>query len=1045
MKIMIEKIMNRKTLVMVSIMLILLWGGISASNIQHDYLPSINNSTLMVTVRAQNYQADQVKAYIATPIEQAVRTVDGLQDIETTSSNGGLSVSLYFPLNTNMERAEGQVSQVLDAVALPNGVQKPAVTRLSTNAIPIMRLSLESSSEKIDENTLRTTVKEKVSNQLKTVPGVKDVRIFGGGNNGYAVTIHIKDLDKDGITLNDVKRSLEANFSTGMQGNISDSQVSVPIQVAGPGISEQDLMQLPIFSADGKSVPLSNVANISKTIVDAQTISRTNGKASVLLDILKTPSSNITEVADRINSRIKEIPEIKNKEIRCSILLDQGEQVHSSLNGLMKEGLLGCFFSMICVYCFFRKIRSTLLIALSLPICLLATIGILKTMGTSLNLLTVSGLIVAMGRVVDDSIVILDHIYRKGQGDGNRALSLNFLSQAVCEMLPAIASSTATTIAVFVPIAMIGGMVSAAFSGFAWSVVIALVISLLVSIFIVPTLFHLFWKGQPIKIKDPLESFTPKLFHWVFQRKLQMVSICIALFLMALAGAAYLPVNFLPTANQSGQIGVQVEMPEGTALTQIDAEVKRLEAWIRSNPKVDSFSSSLGSSFTPQADDIFDEGGGWLQKTNVANMSITVKQGIDVPVFTTELQNQLKALSSSAVYTVTNLRIAGDDSLLKLNITGSDNLTLAYAARTIRSKLQLVSGLAVQGLADNQEQATPYRITLNQNAIESNGIKINDILDRMGPYLAEGITVSLKTDQGPVPLVIHSDIQNIAAEANKGSAAGKASVQSILTLMGKESFKNKQGQNVSLNELAALAPNANPSVIQDKNGQPYAVVAANITSTDVGKVTSEVKAVLEGISLPQGVKITFAGATEQVNQMIYEMTIALSCSVLLVLFIISTVFRGWKPPLSVLICIPFAFIGSVIGMVSFGKEWNLASLVGLLMLTGIAVTNGIVLVDKIERNLAKGMIPKEAIFEGTLSRVRPVLMTAATTILTLLPLAVSPSGDSIISQTLGIVVVGGMISSTLISLVVIPIIYEWIYTAVRFRVKKKDAYLETIA
>ena len=243
---------------------------------------------------------------------------------------------------------------------------------------------------------------------------------------------------------------------------------------------------------------------------------------------------------------------------------------------------------------------------------------------------------------------------------------------------------------------------------------------------------------------------------------------------------------------------------------------------------------------------------------------------------------------------------------------------------------------------------------------------------------------------------------------------------------------------MTFDQLALLTPSGS-SVIQEKDGHPYAVVTANIISSDIGKVTKQVKASLEKVPLPEGVNYSFAGAPQQIYEMIVEMTIALFFSILLVLLIISSVFRGWRAPLSVLICIPLAAIGSFISMVIFRMEWNLAALVGLLMLTGIVVTNGIVLVDKIERNRAEGMGTRQAILNGTATRVRPVLLTAGTTILTLLPLAFSGSESTIISQTLGIVVVGGMISSTLICLIVIPIIYEWLSERAR-KTKNKQHY-----
>ncbi|MGG3467161.1 efflux RND transporter permease subunit [Neobacillus pocheonensis] len=1016
MKRLINETMKRSILIVTLIVLLLLWGGMSARQIQRDYLPEINNSTLSVTVRADNYQADQIKAKITEPIGQALRVVDGLQDVETNSFNGGSLISLNFTMNYDMKQAEEQVTKALADIKLPAGIEKPLVTRLSTHSMPIIKMSLMSSSENITENMLRTSIQEDFVNRLKTVPGVKDVRVSGGGTAGYAINVRMADLKKAGLTINDVTQSLEVDYTTGIEGKVSNNQVSIPVQVSGWTLNQQDLLQLPIHNGEGKTVPLSAVANISNSIVNLETISRTNGKPSVLLDVLKTPSSNITDVSDRIKSKINEIPALKNKDIQVSILFDQGVQVNESLKGLIKEGLLGCLFSMICVFLFFRKVRSTLLIVISLPICLLATTGILKTMGISLNLLTVSGLIVAMGRVVDDSIVILDNMNRK-VNEAQGKTSVHLLTQAVSEMIPAIISSTATTVAVYVPIALIGGLVSSAFSGFAWSVVIALIISLFVSILVVPALYNLFWKGKPISISDEVEPFAHKILTWVFRRKKKVVFAFLALFLLTSVEAAFLPVNFLPTGNNTGQIAVQVELPQNTSLAEVDAEVRRLEALLETNSKVDSFSSGLGSSFTPQSDDVFDAGGGWLQRPNNANLSIKVKEGNDVDAFIISLQKQLNALSSKAVYAVSNQNIAGDDSQLKINLTGSDSQTLESMAQTMRNELKLVPGLSVQGIADDDDHMTQYHITLNRKAIEHYAIKLDDVINRIQQYTAEGNKGFISINQNTFPTVIHTDKQT-------------GSTKDIFTLMGGETFLTKEGQKVTLDQLAVLEPTGS-SVIQEKDGQPYAVITANIISNDIGQVTKQVKSALGKIPLPEGIEYSFAGAPEQVYEMIYEMSIALFLSILLVLVIISSVFRGWRAPLSVLVCIPLAFIGSVIGMFIFKLEWNLAALVGLLMLTGIVVTNGIVLVDRIERNLRDGYEAKSAILKGTATRVRPVLMTAGTTILTLLPLAVSGKGDTIVSQTLGVVVVGGMISSTLICLFVIPIMYEWMFRKVK--------------
>ncbi|MFC5647591.1 efflux RND transporter permease subunit [Paenibacillus solisilvae] len=1028
----IETIMKRAVLIVTSIVIILVWGGISAYQMQRDYLPPINNPTLMISVHAQDYQTDQIKASISGPIEQSVRKVNGLETLETNSFDGGLLISMYFPLNYDMNRAESDVTSALDHVSLPTDASKPTVTRVSTSSFPMMRLSLTSPSGKVDDNTLRTTVQAQVSNELKALSGVSEVRVTGAGSNGYVLSLRIADLRKAGLTIDDVKQSLFGIHSTWAQGNITNSQVSIPLQASGWNQSEQDLEQLPIHDAAGHSVPLSAIGDVSKSMIDLKTISRTDGTASVVFDVLKTPSSNITEVSERIHDRIQDIPGFGPGDIKLTVLFDQGEQVRSSLNGLFKEGMLGCLLSIVCVFLFFRNIRSTMLIALSIPICFLATTGLLKTMGISLNILTISGLIVAMGRVVDDSIVILDNMYRKAHESREKVNSV-LLAEAVREMIPAIVSSTATTVAVYIPIALVGGMISSAFSGFAWSVVIALLTSILVAVFVVPALYLLWHKGRTNNSAISIEPISHRVLSWTFLRKGKITTAFCLMFLIAVVGSFFLPVNFLPT-NRSGQINVQLEFPEGTSLPQVDETVRRMEQTLKSDANIATFSSVLGSSFTPQFDDVFDAGGGWIQGDNIANIVVSTKEDADIDTVTAELQKQLPNLSGTAICTVTNQNISGDDSQLKIDLSGADGVTLDNAAKIIRSKLQLVPGLSVVGTADDKEALPRFQISLNRDSVEQTGVQPEAVFKRIREYLSEGTRVDVKTgNQETIPFAIYTDLlENIS-----GASAMTSPETEILSFLGRETFKGKEGQDVRLNQIASVSAGNGLSVIREREGRPFSVVTANITSRDVEKVTGQVKDMIDQLELPSGVQYSINGISAQVEQMIFGMGIAISVSILLILLIVSIVFRGWRAPLTVLICIPLAFIGSILGMLVWGGEWNLAALVGLLMLSGIVATNGIVLVDKIERNLSSGMNPKEAILQGTVSRVRPVLMTAVATILTLFPLCISGSADTIVSQTLGTVVVCGMISSTMISLLVIPMMYEWMHYHKPLVVRKK--------
>lgn len=1043
MKKLVEGTMQRGILMIVCTLIILAWGGISAFQMQRDYLPGINNTTLSVSMRVPGYQASQLKQQVTDSLASAVKTVDGLSNVETTSYDGGLFMSLYFPMNTDMKQAEDQVNKALANADLPSTITStPSVTRLTTSSFPILTYSVTSSN--LDEPTLRSTATQEIVKQLKSVPGVADVSVFGGAKDGYVLTVRMKDLVKNGLTLDDVNKSFSTALPMMPQGNIVNNQLSIPVSFDGLPLTEQQMENATIKNKEGKAIPVSAFGTISHSLNDVKTISRTNGAPSVQLNVIKTPSANITDVADQVKDRVAQLhlDTVNPKDVSFQVLLDRETELNNSLFGLVREGFLGCLFSMICVFFFFRNIRSTLLIAISLPISLLATTAFLKSMGITLNILTVSGLIVAMGRIVDDSIVILDNMYRKREEEKEKSL-LSVLASSVVEMIPAILGSTLTTIAVYIPIAFVGGVISASYSGFAWSVVIALVISFFVAMLVIPALTFMGWKGgngekQTVK----LDSKMRPILQSAFKHKKAMIIVSILVFLAAGIYSAFLPVSLLPSG-KIGQIAIKAELPKGSTLIQVDSEVQKIEKALQENPKVAAYSSNFGSTMTPQSDDVFDQGGGFITYPNVANLSVVLKNDKDVDSVIKELQKQLPTLSKLVTYTVTSQNISGDDSQMRILFTGSDQATLDNVAQEARTNLSKVANLSVDGKVDLTNGAPKYKVIFDQKAIQDKGLNLNvtDILTVINRYMSQSKDATITVDHKALPVDQYLD--QIASGENS-TITLNASADDVLASLAAETFNGNNGEVVRFDQIAKITKDQSPSTISERDGQPFSLVTAQITSNDISKVSSQAEKALSNMKLPKDVTYSMGGISEQVKEMIFDMSVAVAFSILLVLLITSSIFKGWRAPLSVLLSIPLALSGVVIALTLFHGEWNLAALIGVLMLTGIVVTNGIVLIDKIERNQKEGVPVKEAVLNGSLSRIRPILMTAAATILTLLPLAFSHNADTVISQTLGIVVIGGMITSTINSFIIIPIIYEWLhknYMQTKIAITKNDKNL----
>lgn len=1022
MKKIIEGTMQRAILMIICVVIVLAWGGISAFQMQRDYLPGINNTTLAVSMRLPSYQADQIKLNITDQLESAVRTTEGLQDVETSTYDGGVFMSLYFPMNTDMKQAEIDVNRALSNADLPSTITStPLVTRITTSSFPILSYSL--TSDKLDENTLKSITQMDIVKHLKTVPGVADVTVFGGAKDGYVLTVRMKDLAKNKLTLDDLNKAMALTVPSLPEGNIAQNLLSVPVKFDGWNLNEKDLSNVTVKNADGNQIPLSAFATVTHSLNDAKTVSRTDGKTSVQLNVIKTQSANITDVAKNVKERINGLQQVKDGSVKLTPQLDREKELNDSLNGLIREGLLGCLFSMICVFFFFRNVKSTLIIAISLPISLLATAAILKTMGITLNILTVSGLIVAMGRIVDDSIVVLDNMYRKREQSEDKSL-LPLLGSAVHEMVPAILTSTLTTIAVYIPIAFVGGVISASYSGFAWSVVISLIISYFVAILVIPALALMGWKGTSNSKKAvSLEPMMKPILSKSLKNRKLVVFISCLLFVFAASYASFLPVSFLPGA-KTGQVAIKLELPQGSTLLQVDSEVQKVENALKDNSKVKSFSSNFGSTNTPQSDDVFDQGGGFLQKPNVANLSVVLKNEKDADSVIKELGKQLPKLSNNVAYTVASSNISGDDSLMKLIFTGSDQATLDKTADKVRLQLANIDGLSVDGKVDLTNGIPKYKVSFDKQAIEQNGIQITDIVKIINRYMSTSKDASIVVDHITLPVDMFLDQISTGANAQ---IQLNATPEDLINSLKNETVQANGNKLVKLEQIATFTKDTTASTINERNGLPYSVVTAQITSNDISKVSNQVDQVLQKQDLPAGVSYSMGGISQQVKDMIFDMSIAVAFSILLVMLITSSLFKGWRAPISVLLSIPLALSGVVISLVVINGEWNLAALIGVLMLTGIVVTNGIVLVDKIERNRKSGMNLEEAVISGSLSRIRPILITAATTILTLIPLAFSHQSDTVISQTLGIVVIGGMITSTLNSFLVIPIIYQWLH------------------
>ncbi len=1011
----VSYLMQRIALIFMILSLLVIWGAYSVYQMKKEYMPDINNPILMVTLPTGTTSISSSEASrLNDKLTTSLKNVDHLQSIESTIYSNGLFFKLTFPQNGDGKTEEADVKRTLEGLSLPPTIGSPITQQIRSDAFPVMKISL--SSKKISEHVLRTSKSKQIINQLNNIPGVKEIQTTGDGDQGFSISLDNEKLKKMGVHYNQVVSALKKQHVTLSNGIIQLNNVHLPLHITESSMTKKTLGSLVVGTSNHKSVLLKDVADIESSLVHVHTTARTNGHASVVLSVIKTPSADVTKVSEAVSKKLSGLSDIKNGTVNENVLINRGSSVSKAIDGLWKEGLLGCVFSILCVFVFFRQWRSSLAVILSLPICFFGALGILTAMGQTLNLLTMSGLIVSMGRVVDDSIVILDNMYRKLEKQ--RTFSIAGLAGGVKEMIPAVISSTLTTIAVYLPLALTGTMVGHAFSGFAWAVTFSLLFSLIVSLVILPPLAALSWRRQlDFNAPNTEKRARPVISLLLKKRHVLFAGMTAALIITTWA-AFYLPLSVLPRSHAS-DLNIQIETPEGSTLKQVNEEVMSFESLLNKHSDIKSYASSTGATFSPVFDDVFDQGGGWIQQGNIANIFVTPKNRENADQLRKELKQDIQNISTNAVYTVSNQKISGDDSRVSITLTGKSHKELSKMASLLRNKLQMIKGLQMSGEANGSDQLM-FNIVLSRDKIQEEGLDNQAIVNKLENFMAFHESVNLSLDGKAIPVDINKS-SDVAIDFQQGADPAKK----VLLMLGNLSFKGKNGKQVRLSQFSKL--NVNPALAKSfKDGNPAAIVTGNIVDPDISNVTKQVKNTINELNIPKGIKVEYGGISQQMKQMVVSISIAAIISLVLVLCIVSAVFKGIRGPLAVLASLPFSFIGSFLFLWAFGKSWNLGALVGLIMLIGIVATNGIVLVDRMERLRQKNLPMGEVLLDGTASRVRPVLMTAATTVLTLLPLSFSHRSDTLISQSLGLVVTGGMITGTLTSFIIIPTIYAWL-------------------
>ncbi|MGX1567612.1 efflux RND transporter permease subunit [Streptomyces sp. NPDC055506] len=997
----------------------LVFGAIAIPQLKQQLLPTIELPMVSVLAPYQGASPDVVEKQVVEPIEDNLEAVDGISGVTSTASEGNAVIMASFDYGNDTKQLVADVQQAVNRarVQLPDDVD-PQIVAGSTDDMPTVVLAVSSDR---DQQALADQLDKTVVPDLKDIDGVGQVTVDGVRDLQVAVTPDNAKLAKAGLTPQSLMQALQAGGATVPAGSFDEDGANRTVQVGGGFTSLKQIQDLMVTGEPGKGKPvrLGDVATVKQQEAPADSITRTDGKPSLSVAVTMDRDGSAVAISEAVQDKLPDLRKDLGSGADLTVVSDQGPAVSKSIKGLTTEGALGLLFAVLVILVFLASIRSTLVTAVSIPLSVVLALIVLWTRDLSLNVLTLGALTIAIGRVVDDSIVVLENIKRHlGYGEERHSAIL----QAVREVAGAVTSSTLTTVAVFLPIGLVGGMVGELFGSFSLTVTAALLASLLVSLTVVPVLSYWFLrppKGTPEdadearriaeekETKSRLQRIYVPVLRFATRRRLTSVALAIVVLVGTFGMAPLLKTNFFDQGEQE-VLNVKQELKPGTSLAATDAEAKKVEQLLADTKGVKDYQVTIGSSGFMAA-----FGGG--TDSNQASYQVMLDDSVPFEDVQDDIEKGLAGLKGIGTTTLA----AGDGF-------GSQDLSVVVKA----------ADADVLRTASEQVRKTVA--------------ELDDVTDVTSDLAQSVPRISVKANDKAAAAGFNDQTLGAAvAQAIRGTNAAKATLddseRDVVIRSAKPAQTLKQLQDlrlgaVKLGDIATVKQIDGPVSMTRIDGQRAATISAKPTGDNTGAVSTKLQSEISALKLPDGATASIGGVSEDQDEAFLNLGLAMLAAIAIVFMLLVGTFKSLVQPLILLVSIPFAATGAIGLLVATGTPMGVPAMIGMLMLIGIVVTNAIVLIDLINQYRKQGYGVVEAVIEGGRHRLRPILMTALATIFALLPMALGITGEGgFIAQPLAVVVIGGLVTSTLLTLLLVPTLYAMFELRKERRAKKRAA------
>jgi HAE1 family hydrophobic/amphiphilic exporter-1 len=999
-----------------------------------DLLPEMNFPMAAVITSYSGAGPEEVESQITKVMEGSLNSLSGVTEIQSTSSDGSSVVLLMFDWGTNMDSAMLDIRENISFVEsfLPEGAGKPMVVKMDPNMMPILQIGVSGG----DLEQIQDIAEDIIEPRLSRIPEIASVYLTGGNVRQISVEVDPVKLENYNLSISQITSVLQAENFNMSGGQYEQGQRKYYVRNLQQFQSIKDIEDVRILSASGQAIRLGDIAVVKDDYEEITQYTRVNGEPAVGIHCMKQTGANTVAASKQVMAELEKIKQELNLDLKIDVVMDQAEYIQQSIHNTEKMILEGAILAILVIFLFLRNWRSTFIIFVSIPISIITTFILMYFTNSTVNLITMGGLALGVGRIVDDSIVVFENIYRHRQMGEPR---MQAAQKGAAEVGGAVIAATLTIIAVFAPIAYVQGLTSILFKPLAITICCAILASLFVSLTIIPLLASRLLTDETMEKLAKLElgegkKLGDRFGRWLnglgdrYSRLLQVAlqrrrRVIVGVTLLMLASLALVPVigaEFMP-AMDTGEISINIEMDKGSSIESTDEVSLEVEKRLGTIPEVDLVFASVGSS------SVMLMGAG--SHTDVSTMYVKLcprkERDKDVNEICEEIRQILADIPGAkievGVMDNASMMSSGGGAI-SIQIRGDDLDVLRDLSAQITEVVRKVPGTreVVSSLTDGSPE-----------------LQIHIDRDKAAAYGLTPIQVSSTINaamQGTVATQYRVEGEEVDVRV-KYSGEGVQDIDYLKNL----TLSNALGMKVKLSQIALFQVEQGPISIDRYDQVRIANINGSLFNRDLKSVMDEIKVEVDKIELPSGYEVEYAGQNQQMMDTFADLALALMLAIILVYAVMAVQYESFFNPFVIMFSLPTALIGIILSLFITGRALSVPAFIGVIMLVGVAVSNAIVFVDYLKQQLEKGMERDEAIIETGRVRLRPILMTAFSTILAMLPLALGLGEGGEYQAPLATVVIGGLLVSTLITLILVPVVYSILDDIGRRRRDKKAA------